>query len=200
MNSILTLIITYFLNPVLETSAGIFMIKTQIHQSLRLQISDLIFYLCTILTLLLLALRDYATKNPEDKTINARRIDNMLLKNEYESGDERYKLLLTETDRDVLIGLVEGKPISGTARSRLLDNYHYFTGKIADNELQPAEIYESIGKLQIVNITLDRTMDDAQAIFESLNSTGKELSESDLIRNYVLMGLEPRSRPTLPIN
>ena len=76
----------------------------------------------TTLTLLLLALRDYATKNPEDKTINARRIDNMLLKNEYESGDERYKLLLTETDRDVLIGLVEGKPISGTARSRLLDN------------------------------------------------------------------------------
>ena len=53
MNSILTLIITYFLNPVLETSAGIFMIKTQSHQSLRLQISDLIFYLCTILTLLL---------------------------------------------------------------------------------------------------------------------------------------------------
>ena len=145
----------------------------------------------TTLTLLLLALRDYATNNPEDKTINARRIDNMLLKNEYESGDERYKLLLTETDRDVLIGLVEGKPISGTARSRLLDNYHYSTGKIADNELQPAEIYESIGKLQIVNITLDRTMDDAQAIFESLNSTGKELSESDLIRNYVLMGLEP---------
>lgn len=145
----------------------------------------------TTLTLLLLALRDYATKNPEDKTINARRIDNMLLKNEYESGDERYKLLLTETDRDILIRLVEGKPIPDNARSRLLDNYHYFAGKIADNELQPAEIYESIGKLQIVNITLDRTMDDAQAIFESLNSTGKELSESDLIRNYVLMGLEP---------
>lgn len=44
--------------------------------------------------------------------------------------------------------------------------------------------------MQIVNITLDRAVDDAQAIFESLNSTGKELSESDLIRNYVLMGLE----------
>lgn len=53
MNSILTLIITYFLNPVLETSAGICAIKTQSHRSLRLQISDLIFYLCTILTLLL---------------------------------------------------------------------------------------------------------------------------------------------------
>lgn len=67
----------------------------------------------------------------------------------------------------------------------------FFVGKIADKEIQPAEVYESIGKLQIVNITLDRIVDDAQAIFESLNSTGKELSESDLIRNYILMGLEP---------
>ena len=145
----------------------------------------------TTLSLLLLALRDYAIKNPEDTTINARRIDNMLLKNEYESGDERYKLLLTETDRDILMRLVEEKPILDDTRSKLLDNYKFFAGKIADKELMPAEVYESIGKLQIVNITLDRSLDDAQAIFESLNSTGKELSESDLIRNYVLMGLEP---------
>ena len=145
----------------------------------------------TTLSLLLLALRDYAINNPEDTTINARRIDNMLLKNAYESGDERYKLLLTETDRDILMRLVEEKPIPDDTRSKLLDNYKFFAGKIADKELQPAEVYESIGKLQIVNITLDRSVDDAQAIFESLNSTGKELSESDLIRNYVLMGLEP---------
>ncbi len=145
----------------------------------------------TTLTLLLLALRNYAVKNPEDTTINARRIDNMLLKNEYESGDERYKLLLTETDRDILINLVEDKPIPDAKKSKLLDSYVFFAGKIADKELTPLEIYESIGKLQIVNITLERSIDDAQAIFESLNSTGKELSESDLIRNYVLMGLEP---------
>lgn len=145
----------------------------------------------TTLTLLLLALRDYAIQHPEDTTVNYRRIDNMLLKNEYEVGGERYKLLLTETDRDILIRLVESKPIPDGTKSRLIDNYKFFSGKIADRDLQPAEIYESIGKLQIVNITLDRTMDDAQAIFESLNSTGKELSESDLIRNYVLMGLEP---------
>ena len=145
----------------------------------------------TTLTLLLLALRDYAIKNPSDTTINAHRIDNMLLKNEYESGDERYKLLLTETDRDILISLVEEKPIAEGTRSRLIDNYNFFANKLADKEIQPAEVYESIGKLQIVNITLDRAVDDAQAIFESLNSTGKELSESDLIRNYVLMGLEP---------
>ena len=145
----------------------------------------------TTLTLLLLALRDYAIKNPDDTTINARRIDNMLLKNEYEYGDERYKLLLTETDRDTLISLIEKKLIMEGTRSRLIDNYNFFVSKIADKEIQPVEVYESIGKLQIVNITLDRSVDDAQAIFESLNSTGKELSESDLIRNYILMGLEP---------
>lgn len=145
----------------------------------------------TTLTLMLLALRNYAEDNPDDTTINSRRIDNMLLKNEYESGDERYKLLLTETDRDILISLVEKKPIPDGTRSKLLDNYKFFAQKIAAKTLQPAKVYESIGKLQIVNITLDRSIDDAQAIFESLNSTGKELSESDLIRNYVLMGLEP---------
>ena len=144
----------------------------------------------TTLTLLLIALRDYAINHPEDTSINSRRIDNMLLKNEYENGDERYKLLLTENDRDILIRLVEKKPIPENTVSRLLTNHRFFVEQIEKNELMPAEIYESIGKLQIVNITLDRAVDDAQAIFESLNSTGKELSESDLIRNYILMGLE----------
>lgn len=145
----------------------------------------------TTLSLLLIALRDYGESHPEDITINSRRIDNMLLKNEYEDGDERYKLILTETDRDLFISLVEKKPISAPGLSRVLSNYNFLAGKIADMELQPKDVYEAIGKLQIVNITLDRNVDDAQAIFESLNSTGKELSESDLIRNYVLMGLEP---------
>ena len=53
MNSILTLIITYIFNPILETSAGIFVIKTQSHRSLRLRFSDFILYLSMILTLLL---------------------------------------------------------------------------------------------------------------------------------------------------
>ena len=144
----------------------------------------------TTLTLLLIALRDYAINHPEDTSINSRRIDNMLLKNEYENGDDRYKMLLTENDRDILIRLVEKKPIPENTVSRLLTNHRFFVEQIEKNELMPAEIYESIGKLQIVNITLDRAVDDAQAIFESLNSTGKELSESDLIRNYILMGLE----------
>ncbi len=97
-------------------------------------------------------------------------------------------------DRQVLINLVEKKPISSNTNSRLISNLKFFDDKIDKNEIKPSEVYESIGKLQIVNITLDRNIDDAQAIFESLNSTGKELTESDLIRNYVLMGLEPQEQ------
>lgn len=145
----------------------------------------------TTLSLLLIALRNYAEEHPKNTNINPRRIDDMLLKNEYEDGDDRYKLLLTETDRELLICLVEKKPLNDHRSSRILISYKFFADKIANMELKPEEVYEAIGKLQIVNITLDRNVDDAQAIFESLNSTGKELSESDLIRNYVLMGLEP---------
>lgn len=145
----------------------------------------------TTLSLLLIALRDYGIKHPEDTTINPTRIDNMLLKNAYEMGDDQYKLLLTETDRDILIALIDRKPLMPNVESRILTNLKFFSDQIEKMEITPAEVYESIGKLQIVNITLDRTMDDAQAIFESLNSTGKELSQSDLIRNYVLMGLKP---------
>lgn len=148
----------------------------------------------TTLTLLLIALRDYALKHQEDTTIHSKRITSMLLKNEYETGDERYKLLLTQTDREILINLVERKPQTGHINSRLLANYQFFADKIEAMELPPAKVYESIGKLQIVNITLDRAVDDAQAIFESLNSTGKELSESDLIRNYVLMGMDVKEQ------
>ncbi|MBQ7577628.1 MAG: DUF262 domain-containing protein [Synergistaceae bacterium] len=143
----------------------------------------------TTILLLLTALRDYAEKT-QDNNINTRRIDNTFLKNEYVDGYERYKLLLTDSDREIFISLVEHKPINNGTKSRLLENYKFFADKINDKVLQPLEIYESIGKLQIVNITLDRSDDDAQAIFESLNSTGKELSESDLIRNYLLMGLD----------
>lgn len=84
----------------------------------------------TTLTLLLIALRDYAINHPEDTTINYQRINNMLLKNEYENGDERYKLLLTENDRDILINLIEQKPIADGTRSRLLVNYDFFAENI----------------------------------------------------------------------
>lgn len=148
----------------------------------------------TTLTLLLIALRNYALEHPEDTTINAPMITDMCLKNTYQQGDDRYKLLLTQSDRQTLLQLIEGIQTDETASKRLVNNCNYFLEMVKAQEVLPKDIYEAIGKLQIVNITLDRAVDDPQLIFESLNSTGMDLSQSDLIRNYILMGLEPEEQ------
>jgi uncharacterized protein with ParB-like and HNH nuclease domain/predicted transport protein len=147
----------------------------------------------TTLTLLLIALRNYA-KTHEESGVNAKKITDTLLLNAYELADDRYKLLLTQADRIILIKLIEEAPLAGDEKSRLIDNHAFFTEQIEKKILLPVEIYESIGKLQIVNITLDRQSDDPQAIFESLNSTGIDLKDSDLIRNHILMGLDPATQ------
>jgi uncharacterized protein with ParB-like and HNH nuclease domain/predicted transport protein len=153
----------------------------------------------TTIMLLLIALRDYAKEHPEDKTIDADSIECDLLRNVGKKispikGDDRFKLLLQGADSDVLINLIEGTLHKEKIVSRLKTNYDFFREQIRKKTLSPEETYKALGKLQIVNITLDRSVDDAQAIFESLNSTGKPLAESDLIRNYLLMDLEPEAQ------
>lgn len=148
----------------------------------------------TTLTLVLIALRDSVTK---ESGINIDQLNTSFLFNQYENGNNKYKLLLTEEDRDVLIALIEKKPIKDNTRSKLLTAYNYFKSQIAKNEINPQSLFEATGKLQIVIITLEREHDDPQAIFESLNSTGKELSQSDLIRNYVLMGMDNNAQQNL---
>jgi uncharacterized protein with ParB-like and HNH nuclease domain/predicted transport protein len=143
----------------------------------------------TTLTLLLLALRDYA-KATADCGVNPNKITDTLLLNQYETGNAKYKLLLTQSDRDSLIKKIEGTPIPEILKSRVLENYNFFAGQIAKLEILPSDLYDAIGKLQIVDIVLDRQYDDPQAIFESLNSTGMDLKDSDLIRNHLLMGLD----------
>jgi uncharacterized protein with ParB-like and HNH nuclease domain/predicted transport protein len=143
----------------------------------------------TTLTLLLVALRDYAKANA-DCGVNPNKITDTLLLNQYETGDAKYKLLLTQSDRDAIIKKIEGAPIPDTLKSRVLDNYGFLAVQIAKLEILPSDLYDAIGKLQIVDIVLDRQYDDPQAIFESLNSTGMDLKDSDLIRNYLLMGLD----------
>ena len=48
-----------------------------------------------------------------------------------------------------------------------------------------------------LDIALTRDQDNPQLIFESMNSTGKELSQADLIRNFILMGLDPELQTKL---
>lgn len=138
----------------------------------------------TTLTLLMIALRDYLLENnlPDKITTES-------LKNINQTGDDVYKLLLTEEDREVMTNLIEHRPISTEQQeSRIYQNFLYFQERVLSGELTPDQIYESISRLTIVAIILDRDQgDDPQLIFESLNSTGLDLSKSDLIRNYLLM-------------
>lgn len=73
--------------------------------------------------LLLLALRDYAFIHREEKSINWKKINNSFFKNPDEDDDSQYKLLLTETDKDILISLIEKRPIDENLNSRLISNY-----------------------------------------------------------------------------
>jgi predicted transport protein/uncharacterized protein with ParB-like and HNH nuclease domain len=145
------------------------------------------------LTLILLALRDYAEAH-SDCGVNAAKINDLHLVNQHEVGQDKYKLLLTQSDKDALIKKIDVAPIPDTMKSRVLSNYTYFAGQINKQEIKPSELYAAIGKLQVVDIVLDRQYDDPQAIFESLNSTGMDLKDSDLIRNYLLMGLDPTAQ------
>lgn len=72
--------------------------------------------------------------------------------------------------------------------SNLTKNYQFFYDIVKKEEISVSDLYTAISKLEIISITLDQG-DNAQLIFESLNSTGLALTEGDKIRNYVLMGL-----------
>ena len=107
----------------------------------------------------------------------------------------KYKLILTRQDKDSIIDIIENRSIENLASERIKNNFIFFQQKMETED--PDEIYSGIRKLMVVDISLNRDHDDPQRIFESLNSTGLELSQADLIRNYVLMGLSPKHQKEL---
>lgn len=151
----------------------------------------------TTLTLLLTALGKAAEENGDESEISRRRINNYYLFNPEEDHDLRYKLLLTRSDRESLIKILEDTSLPDTESGRLVDNYNFFREQINRSGLTPADIFRGIQKLIVVDIALNREHDNPQLIFESLNSTGLELSQADLIRNFILMGLAPEEQETL---
>lgn len=93
----------------------------------------------TTLTLLLLALRDYAASNPECG-VNPNKITNTLLVNQYESGDRKYKLILTQSDKEMLIAKLENKPTPMEKKSQVLENYDFFFQQIRKREIAPERL------------------------------------------------------------
>jgi len=144
----------------------------------------------TTLSLLLAAFGKALEEKGDSDEITTKKINNYFLFNSEESGEKRYKLILTQSDKDTLINLLEGRDIPEKYSKNIVNNYKYFQNQIAKSEIDLDLLYQGICKLIIVDISLDSSHDKPQLIFESLNSTGLELSQADLIRNYVLMGLE----------
>jgi uncharacterized protein with ParB-like and HNH nuclease domain/predicted transport protein len=148
----------------------------------------------TTSTLLVAALADhFESQNISEllDTFSARKLRNYYLVNPDEEGERHFKLLLSETDKETLLSILQSKPIPVERSTRILENYALFQELISKNKDELEAICQGLAKLVIVDVSLDRSQDNPQLVFESMNSTGLELSQADLIRNFILMGLEP---------
>lgn len=142
----------------------------------------------TTISLLIAALAEFVRDHNVDIDTNFTKLQNYYLLNAEEDGELRYKLLLTRRDKETLINIIKGVPLGDDSSVRVADNFNFFKEKI--NEENAVDIYNGILRLFIVDVALEKDKDNPQLIFESLNSTGLDLSQADLIRNYILMGQE----------
>ena len=151
----------------------------------------------TTVSLLLLAIRNLVRQK---KIVSFEgqldeQISQRFLISPWAKEDDRIKLRPVKSDRDALARLF-GDEEDFDPVSNLTLNYRFFCDQLLKEEVTVDDLYAAIGKLEIISITLDRG-DNAQLIFESLNSTGLALTEGDKIRNYILMGQPSREQTKL---
>ena len=118
------------------------------------------------------------------------------LVDEYQEDERKVKLKPIKKDMDAFDALLYRPKDQHIKGSNVTRNYEFFYDKIVKSGLSMDELFETIKKLEVINIKLDED-DDPQLIFESLNSTGLDLSEADKIRNYLLMSLAPAEQDDL---
>lgn len=138
----------------------------------------------TSIMLLLKAVLD-STESEELK----QEIQECYLTNRFSPEQLRIKLKPMKADAINYQKLINNQ-ISDMEESQVLLNYDLFMDLIDESDLSPEKIYHGIQKLEIVYIQLTKEKENPQLIFESLNSTGLDLTQADLIRNYLLMGQE----------
>ncbi len=140
----------------------------------------------TTLTLIYLVLHRFAIELKNVGLVNE--IRETYLINKFSPEEEKLKLRPTDNNDKALKYLLRSDPNEEYSDfSKLIDNFNYFKGRITEENYQT--VLKGLSKLMFVEVSLDREKDDPQRIFESLNSTGLELAQADLIRNYILMGL-----------
>ncbi len=139
----------------------------------------------TTITLLLTALRNHLSDE-----VKRKEIENRYLINSDKDSDKKFRLILSESDKDTLLSLIDKdrrKPSEPS--SKIVENFKLFEEWIRKNTNQLETIFKGLEKLTIVWISL-RKKDDPQLVFESMNSKGIELTQTDLIRNYIVMETE----------
>lgn len=152
------------------------------------------------LTILLAAMRDHLIT--EKKKELAQELYTLYLTNQYKKGEEFYKILPTQEDREAYQSILQDKKQKKeipTKKDQIYASYTFFKKQfkkpskdeefILDIAKFKAVILE---RLILVNITSD-DKDNPYLIFESLNYKGQELTQADLVRNYIFMQL-PRDR------
>ncbi len=137
----------------------------------------------TTITLLLTALRDHWSDKRKE-------IEDDYLINSDKDGDKKFRLILSESDKDTLLSLIDkDKRKPSKPSSKIVENFKLFEEWVSNtNKLET--IFKGLEKLMIVYIALKKGKYDPQLIFESMNSKGMELSQTDLIGNYIVMETE----------
>lgn len=128
---------------------------------------------------------------------SAQKLRNRYLRDPMEDGERSYKLLLTQTDKETLLSILEHKDLPEEHSFRLKTNFEFFKKQVNDlgDDFEP--LCKGLDKLMVIDTSLSREHDNPQLIFESMNSTGRDLSQADLIRNFILMGLDPEHQERL---
>ena len=145
----------------------------------------------TTVSLLIEALaRALGSSEPVDG-FSAAKLRHYYLSNPLESGDRYFKLLLSQTDNASLKAVIKNTEQPPEPSLRVTQNFALFTELLEAQKGDFVPVCRGLAKLVVVDIALSRDQDNPQLIFESMNSTGKELSQADLIRNFILMGLKP---------
>ncbi|MGL2745613.1 GmrSD restriction endonuclease domain-containing protein [Helicobacter pylori] len=143
----------------------------------------------TTITLLFIALRNRSSD--EDKR---KKIESYLI-NSNKDGDKKFRLILSESDKDTLLSLIDKDRRKPSEPSlKIVENFKLFEKWINENTDKLETIFKGLEKLMIVWIALKKEKDDPQLIFESMNSKGIELTQADLIRNYIVMETEVKKQ------
>lgn len=182
----------HFVGSIVYIEKGLYHVS---HQS-PLLVIDGQQRLTTVILVIEALARALGTSEPMDG-FSARKLRNYYLLNPEEEGERRYKLVLSQTDKASLKAIMDGHSKPPEHSLRVEENFGLFQAWIKAETHRLMSLCKGIAKLIIVDISLDREQDNPQLIFESLNSTGLDLSQADLIRNFILMRLEPEIQTKL---